>query len=54
MDHPPEPLMDRYLNSVASREELDLVEDHLIDCSECCKRVAEFARALVCAGSTKE
>jgi hypothetical protein len=44
--HPPEPIMNRYLHSLASKEEHDLVEEHLIDCSDCCKRVAEFARSL--------
>jgi anti-sigma factor RsiW len=53
MEHPPEPIMIRYLHSLASKKELELVEEHLNDCSECCQRVAEFARSLVYAGSTK-
>jgi anti-sigma factor RsiW len=47
MEHPPEAIMDRYLHGLASNEEHEVVEEHLIDCSECCKQVAEFARSLV-------
>jgi hypothetical protein len=50
VNHPAEAIMNRYLYSAASKEEHDLVEEHLIDCGECCKRVAEFARSLVASG----
>ena len=50
MDHPLEPVMKRYLHDLETAEELAIVEEHLKECSECCRRVANFARALETAG----
>jgi predicted anti-sigma-YlaC factor YlaD len=46
LDHPPEAVMKRYLHDLETAEELAIVEEHLKECSECCRRVANFARVL--------
>ncbi len=38
--------MKRYLHDLETAEELAIVEEHLKECSECCRRVANFARVL--------
>jgi predicted anti-sigma-YlaC factor YlaD len=50
MDYPLEQVIKRYLHDLETAEELAIVEEHLKDCSECCRRVANFARALETAG----
>jgi predicted anti-sigma-YlaC factor YlaD len=47
LNHPAEAVMKRYLHDLETAEELAIVEEHMNECSDCCRRIANFARVLV-------